>query len=124
ARACSRSNLFTASSVWLLANASSTPPVADEVARRIRDLMQPTLGRVAIGLCFGSMDGVRLTLIARLIETGAAQAMREAAGLSRAEAGASAKVHPITIFRWEHGERRPHGEAALRYLDLLEVLSR
>jgi DNA-binding transcriptional regulator YiaG len=86
--------------------------------------MQPTLRRVAVGVWFGAMDGVRLTLIRRLVETGAAQAMRESAGLSRAEAGASARVHPITIFRWEHGERRPHGEAALRYLDLLEELSR
>jgi hypothetical protein len=33
-------------------------------------------------------------------------------------------VNRITIYRWENGQRRPHGEAALRYLTLLEELSR
>jgi DNA-binding transcriptional regulator YiaG len=69
------------------------------------------------------MDAVKLTLIRRLCETGAARAMRQAAGLSYSEAAASARVNRVTIFRWEHGQRRPHGEAALRYLELLERLS-
>jgi DNA-binding transcriptional regulator YiaG len=70
------------------------------------------------------MDALRLTRLRRLVESGAARAIRESAGLSYSEAGSGAKVDRITIYRWEHGQRRPHGEAALRYLELLEELSR
>jgi len=66
---------------------------------------------------------LRLTLLRRLMETGAARAMREAAGLSYSEAAAGAKIDRITIFRWETHRRRPHGDAALRYLSLLEELT-
>lgn len=66
---------------------------------------------------------VRLTKIRRLAAAGGARAIREAAGLSLTEASVSAEVNRVTIFRWETGQRRPHGDAALRYLDLLEELS-
>jgi DNA-binding transcriptional regulator YiaG len=69
-------------------------------------------------------DAVRLTRLRRLTESGAARAIREAAGLSLSEASASAKVDRTTIHRWERGQRKPHGPAALRYLALLEELSR
>jgi DNA-binding transcriptional regulator YiaG len=69
------------------------------------------------------MDAVKLTRVRRLAASGAARAIREAAGLSLTEAANSAEVHRLTIYRWEHGQRRPHGEAALRYLALLERLS-
>jgi DNA-binding transcriptional regulator YiaG len=68
-------------------------------------------------------DVKRLVRMRRLAETGAARAMREAAGLSLSEAGAGAKVDRTTIHRWEHGSRRPNGDAALRYLALLEEMS-
>jgi DNA-binding transcriptional regulator YiaG len=70
------------------------------------------------------MDALRLTRMRLLAQTGAARAMREAAGLSLSEAAASARVNRVTIFRWEHQQRRPHGDAALRYLELLEELAR
>jgi predicted transcriptional regulator len=65
-------------------------------------------------------DAVRLTLIRKLAASGEARLIRESAGLSLTEAGAGAKVDRITIHRWEVAKRRPRGEAALRYLDLLE----
>ena len=70
------------------------------------------------------VDAVRLTKLRRLVETGAARAIREAAGLSLSEASAGARVNRVTRYRWEHQQRRPHGEPALRYLALLEELSR
>jgi DNA-binding transcriptional regulator YiaG len=69
-------------------------------------------------------EAVRLTRIRRLVASGAARAIRESAGLSLDEASASANVNRITIHRWERGQRKPHGEAALRYLTLLEELSK
>jgi DNA-binding transcriptional regulator YiaG len=70
------------------------------------------------------MDAIRLTRVRRLASSGAARAIRESAGLSLSEAAAAAKVNRVTIHRWEQGQRRPHGAAALRYLRLLEELSR
>jgi DNA-binding transcriptional regulator YiaG len=69
-------------------------------------------------------DAVKLTRMRRLADSGAARAIRESAGLSLSEASRGAGVNRITIHRWETGQRRPHGDAALRYLDLLEELSR
>jgi DNA-binding transcriptional regulator YiaG len=69
------------------------------------------------------MDALQLTRIRRLCSNGAARAIREAAGLSLSEAAAGADVNRITIHRWETSERRPHGEAALRYLALLDQLA-
>ena len=69
------------------------------------------------------MDAVQLTRIRKLMDSGAARAIRESAGLSYSEASDGAKVNRITIFRWEHGQRRPHGDAALRYLALLDELA-
>ena len=70
------------------------------------------------------MDATRLIRMRTLAATGAARAIRESAGLSLTEAAAGSSVNRITIHRWEKGERRPHGEAALRYLSLLEELTR
>jgi len=50
--------------------------------------------------------------------------MREDAGLSLSELAAAVQVHKVTIFRWEHGQRRPRGEAARRYLEVLDGLAR
>jgi DNA-binding transcriptional regulator YiaG len=69
------------------------------------------------------VDAIRLTRIRKLVSNGAARAIRESAGLSYTEAAASANVNRITVYRWETRQRRPHGEAALRYLALLEELS-
>jgi len=68
-------------------------------------------------------DARDLVRIRKLVESGAARAIREAAALSLTEISASADVDRTTVWRWEHGERRPRGSAALRYLRVLEDLS-
>jgi DNA-binding transcriptional regulator YiaG len=70
-----------------------------------------------------SNDAIRLVRIRRLMENGTARVIRESAGLSYSEAASGATVDRMSIYRWEHGKRRPHGEAALRYLELLEELA-
>lgn len=72
---------------------------------------------------FTSMDAKSLIRVRRLAATGAARIIRQEAGLSLTELAAAADVHRTTIFRWEHGQRRPRGPAALRYLAVLDELS-
>jgi DNA-binding transcriptional regulator YiaG len=69
------------------------------------------------------MTAKDLIRVRRLAATGAARAMREDAGLSLSELADAAQVHKVTVFRWEHGQRRPRGTAALRYLEVLDELS-
>jgi DNA-binding transcriptional regulator YiaG len=63
-----------------------------------------------------------LTKIRRLTESGVARVVRESQGLSLTEIARSAAVDRSTIWRWEHGQRRPQGDAAIRYLRVLEEL--
>jgi DNA-binding transcriptional regulator YiaG len=65
-----------------------------------------------------------LARVRRLCATGAARAIRETAGLSLAEVGAAAHVERTTIWKWEKARRRPHGDAAIRYLRVLEEMAR
>ena len=58
-----------------------------------------------------------------MAETGAAKAIREVSGLSLAELAGAARVDKSPVWRWEQRRRRPRGEAALRYLAVLEELS-
>jgi DNA-binding transcriptional regulator YiaG len=69
------------------------------------------------------MDTKKLMRVRKLFETGAARAIRESAGLSLKEASAPAGVHKTTLHRWETGSRRPRGEAAIRYLSVLEDIT-
>jgi len=55
---------------------------------------------------------------ARLIRLNAALSLAEIA----AAIGGDPPVSPSTIFRWERGDRSPHGEAATRYCELLDDL--
>lgn len=70
-----------------------------------------------------SMDATKLIRVRRMAATGAARSIRQEAGLSLTELAEAADVHRTTIFRWEHGQRRPRGAPALRYLAVLEELS-
>jgi DNA-binding transcriptional regulator YiaG len=65
-----------------------------------------------------------LVRVRKLAASGAARAIREAAGLSLAELGYAAGVSKSCVWRWETQRRRPRGEAAARYLRVLEDLSR
>ena len=57
-----------------------------------------------------------------LARTGAAKAIRLAAGLSLAEVASPIDVAAVTAWRWESGQRVPQGAAALRYGALLDEL--
>lgn len=64
-----------------------------------------------------------LSRVRRLAVTGAARALRENAGLSLSEVALDSGVHKTTISRWERGLRRPRGEAAARYLRVLDEMT-
>lgn len=71
-----------------------------------------------------AMNTKDLVRVRHLAVTGAARALREAAGLSLADVAEPIGVDRSTVWRWERGLRRPHGEPARRYLELLTELSR
>ncbi|MEY2590542.1 MAG: hypothetical protein QOJ67_2526 [Acidimicrobiaceae bacterium] len=64
----------------------------------------------------------RLAKVRSLAAGGTARAIRKAARLSLNEIAHPIGVDQSTIYRWETGSRRPQGEAALRYLVVLESL--
>lgn len=55
---------------------------------------------------------------------GRARAIRMAARVSLTEVAESAGVAPATVARWEAGDRRPRGEPALRYRQVLYELAK
>lgn len=67
-------------------------------------------------------DVVKLSRVRALARSGAARSIRVGAGLSLAEVAGPVGVSPSTVHRWETGERSPHGEAALRWGELLTQL--
>lgn len=66
---------------------------------------------------------VRLSNARALTRTGVARSIRLAAGLSLSEVAEPIGVAPVTVWRWERGERQPQGAAAVRYGELLEALT-
>ena len=54
---------------------------------------------------------------------GTARRLRERARLSAGEIAAVVDSTDPTVTRWESGQRRPRGEAGLRYAKLLEALA-
>jgi transcriptional regulator with XRE-family HTH domain len=52
--------------------------------------------------------------------TGRARKLRKAAGVSLSEVADALDVSPTAITRWESGQRRPRGGAAVLYAKLLE----
>jgi len=65
-----------------------------------------------------------LTAARDLARSGRARELRLAARLSLAEMAGAVGVSAATVSRWECGQRRPHGPAALRYGALLDALER
>jgi transcriptional regulator with XRE-family HTH domain len=65
---------------------------------------------------------VDLSRVRQLTRSGAARSVRIAAKLSLSDIGDAVGVTPSTVFRWENGQRAPRGEAALRYVALLDRL--
>jgi DNA-binding transcriptional regulator YiaG len=52
------------------------------------------------------------------------QSIREGAGVSKRAIALELDVSPMTIGRWESGERQPRGDMAVRYGELLAALSK
>jgi DNA-binding transcriptional regulator YiaG len=50
--------------------------------------------------------------------------MRSRGDLSQSEVARAIGVSPATIWRWESGDRRPQGEAAVRWVRFLHSLER
>lgn len=66
---------------------------------------------------------VRLADMRDLAKSGEARRLRISAGLSLGEVARELRVAVPTVLRWETGERKPRGKAALRYAQLLEQLA-
>jgi DNA-binding transcriptional regulator YiaG len=66
---------------------------------------------------------VRIANVREACASGAARTIRVDAGLSLGEVARHVDVGVPTVHRWEVGQRRPRGEAALRYGELLEALT-
>ena len=67
-------------------------------------------------------DVVELATIRRIARNGEARLIRETAGLSPAEVAEAIGASPLTVRRWERGDRAPRGDAGLRYARLLRDL--
>ena len=67
-------------------------------------------------------DVSRLAAVRALAASGAARSIRRGAGLSLSEVADQIEVSTSTVFRWERCQRKPRGEAALRYGSLLDEL--
>jgi transcriptional regulator with XRE-family HTH domain len=63
---------------------------------------------------------LQLTEARRLLRSGEAREIRQAAGLSLHEVACVCGVTPGAVSRWEQGERRPTGGAAVSFAKLLE----
>jgi DNA-binding transcriptional regulator YiaG len=70
------------------------------------------------------LDPIRLAKVRALAKSGEARRIRERALLSCADIAGSCGVDQASVWRWEEGTRRPHGDAAIRYGELLESLDR
>jgi DNA-binding transcriptional regulator YiaG len=69
-------------------------------------------------------DAAALRQIREVAANGYARTVRLHAGLSLREVADAIDVDPSTVHRWEHGDRRPRGPAALRYGKLIDRLVR
>ncbi|HYZ12234.1 MAG TPA: helix-turn-helix domain-containing protein [Actinomycetota bacterium] len=66
---------------------------------------------------------LELAKVRELAVSGEAKRLREKVGhLSLAEVADLCGVSPVSVWRWEQGEKRPHGTPAIRFLRLLEQL--
>lgn len=64
-----------------------------------------------------------IALMRRLVSAGEAKALRERAELSISDVARACATSPTTIWRYEKGDRVPHGETAARYANFLAQLS-
>ena len=67
-------------------------------------------------------DLEKLVQVRSLTKTGAARAIRNGAQVTQSEIAEAVGVSISTVCRWELGERRPQGQSALRYAEVLNSL--
>lgn len=67
---------------------------------------------------------VLLGIARRRAEDGSGRRIRETAKLSLRLIAQNIRVSEATVCRWEKGERRPRGDAAIRWAQLLDRLDR
>ena len=70
-----------------------------------------------------SKQTLKLVQARRLAASGEGKAVRERAGLSLREVAAPMGLSVSALFRWENGERIPHGERAVAWVEFLEQLA-
>lgn len=66
---------------------------------------------------------VRLARVRQLAASGEAARIRKRSCLSASAAAGAVGVSHVSMLRWEKGQRLPSGDAALRYLELLDALA-
>lgn len=71
----------------------------------------------------GITEIMRTQELRELLRNGEARAIRERAGVSRADAAKSVPIAETTLWRWEVGRTVPKGEKATRYARLLRILA-
>lgn len=69
-----------------------------------------------------SKDVLRLAAARTHAATGTGKAIRIQAGLSMAEVAKAVGVAEPTVWRWERGDHKPRGAAAIRWAELLHDL--
>jgi len=67
---------------------------------------------------------VQLAAVREWVRTGRCRQIREHANVSQGEVARAVGVEPATVCRWEAGQRMPQGDAAIRYLEVLEALAK
>jgi transcriptional regulator with XRE-family HTH domain len=65
---------------------------------------------------------LELSRVRSLAKLGTARSIRVAAGLTLGEVAGAVGVSEAAISRWESGERKPRGAAALKYAEVLQSL--
>jgi DNA-binding transcriptional regulator YiaG len=65
---------------------------------------------------------IHLALARQYAATGTGARIRTAAQLSLQEVAIAAGCSTTTVWRWEQGQRQPHGEAAVAWVRLLQEL--
>lgn len=65
---------------------------------------------------------VKIMQVRRLLASGEAKRVREAAGLSLSEMAGGVPIDTSTLWKWETGRHSPRGQAALQYADLLDLV--
>ena len=67
-------------------------------------------------------QALKLVEARRLAASGEGKTVREAAGLSLYEVADVLGLSVSALFRWENGERVPHGERAVAWCEFLQQL--